>query len=143
MKPKSTAGFLLLAALCVPLSSGCYAHYHHPRHGHSGIHVFHPWAGAAIVGAAIVGAAAIAAAEDAARYRAENCSYRTWYGGRWMYYCGDRWAFYERGVWYAYPPSPPPAPPPPAQAYQAPQGAPPAGEPPAPPPDLPPPPQQP
>ncbi len=92
MKSKITAGYLLLATLGAPLSSACFVpygrHYYYPA-------VYSPWAGAAIVGAAVVGAAAMAAAEDAARYRAENCQSRTWYGGRWVYYCGDRWAYYE------------------------------------------------
>lgn len=120
-----------MLALVFSLSSaGCYV----GRHGYyRGGHVYRPWVGAAIVTAAILGTAAIAAASEGERYRAESCRYRTWYQGRWVYYCGDRWAFYEGGVWYAYPPAQPPEAPPPPPGWGEP------ASPPGPPPPLPPP----
>ncbi len=119
-----------MLALVFGLSStGCYV----GRHGY--YRGGQPWVGAAIVTAAVLGTAAVVAANEEPRYRAEACRYRAWYQGRWVYYCGDRWAFYESGLWYAYPPSPPSAapPPPPPPDWEEP------GPPPGPPPPLPPP----
>ena len=94
--------------------------------------VVRPWVGAALVTAAVVGAAVAVASANAGLYTPQSCLHRTWYGGRWTYYCGDHWAYYEGGAWHAYPPSPPPqvavdAPPPqvPPEAIQAPMPPPP------------------
>lgn len=108
---------------------GCFwgrrGRYRGPRFRPGRALVVRPWVGAALVTAAIVGTAAAVAASNAARYNPQYCSQRTWYNGRWTYYCGDHWAYYEGGNWYAYPPSPPPqqgGPPPqvPPDAMQAP-----------------------
>lgn len=60
--------------------------------------------GAAVAAAAIVGTVAVLAHHDA-HFHDEYCGHeRRYHHGRWVYYYGDRWEYYDQGngSWYYY-----------------------------------------
>lgn len=60
--------------------------------------------GAAVAAAAIIGTVAVLAHHDA-HFHDEYCGHsRRYHEGRWVYYYGDRWEYYDHGTgnWYYY-----------------------------------------
>ncbi|HEY3353665.1 MAG TPA: hypothetical protein VGQ83_10475 [Polyangia bacterium] len=84
-------------------NAGCLGHAGH-FHGHLAGHMLGSAVQAAAVGAAILTTAAIITAHDA-HFHSEGCGCaRQFHEGRWVYWYGGWWEFYEPqgGAWYHY-----------------------------------------